>query len=412
MVDKGSQILLGLGSSLDYEVIWDPRAVSALAGTLGISRWPTAPVRIRDEKDLLSSILAYSASGTGTERAVDSVEIIESVAHKLGFSESLGGTGVRAGRVVNLFGIGCTVHLSSVSPQVERLLWPGAQYVVAGRNTALYPHLIVQFTTDGALTVGSDTRTPPRANRLIFVNDPDSAKLILAPGLSEVSARSSIMLISGLNAITDETRLAERLEQLVHVVHTMGPGSWAIYEDSGFHRQDLAAETLRVMASVCDVVSMNEDEFAGHLSSSVDLDDPESVGRRLLDVITERDIRTLVVHTARWAAAVGAQSTQLKAALVEGVLASSARYLMCDGMTAAHTEQLRSAPMDLHGSIVAAGLERSGVTAVAARSLRPIRPVTVGLGDSFIGGFLAGLHRDGVQTDRPRPARYGPANLV
>ena len=145
---------------------------------------------------------------------------------------------------------------------------------------------------------------------------------------------------------------------------------------------------------------MNEDEFAGRLSSPINFSDPASVGPALMQVRREQSIRTLVVHTARWAAVVGAHSSELKAALLEGVLASSARYVMGDSMTADHIEEFRYAPLHLQGSVVAAGLERAGLTAVAARHLQPVRPVTVGLGDSFVGGFLAGLHRGGMGSDR------------
>ena len=142
-----------------------------------------APTQIHDERDLLCAILAYSAGGVGTERAVDSVDVLESAARKLGFRESLGGTGVRAGRVLDLLGIDCTVHLSSVLPQTELLLWHDAHYLAGRRATALYPHLIVQFRDDQPVTVGGISRTPPRPNRLIFVNDPDNADLDLAPEL-------------------------------------------------------------------------------------------------------------------------------------------------------------------------------------------------------------------------------------
>ncbi len=399
-MDQALEILLGLSSAVDYEVSWDAETVSELAAAWAIDSWPAVPQHIHDERDLLCAILAYSAAGTGTERAVDSVAAIESIARRLGFRESLGGTGVRAGRVLDLLGIDCTVHLSSLSPHVQRLLWPGARYLASRREPTVYPHLIVQYTSDGPLTVGGITRTPPRPNRLIFVNDPTNAELALAPDLPETAAHSLIWLISGINAITDSTLLQERLDQIKIIARAMPPAGWAVYEDSGFHRHDLAATALSAMAGVCDIVSMNEDEFAAHLAAPVNMDDPRSVHRGLADVARTWNIRNLVVHTSSWAAAVGPQSSQLRTALSEGVRVSAARYLMGDDMTADHVEQLRSAPTNQNGATVAAGLERAGVTATAALALRPLRPVTIGLGDSFVGGFLAGLHRSGVRPDR------------
>jgi ADP-dependent phosphofructokinase/glucokinase len=401
-VGTASEIVLGMGNSLDYDVVWQPQAIAALAADWGIENWPAVPAQIHDERDLLCAILAYSAAGIGTERAVDTVEVIESTARKLGFRESLGGTGVRAGRVLDLLGIDCTVHLSSVLPQTELLLWHNARYLAGRQATALYPHLIVQYRDDQPITVGGISRTPPRPNRLIFVNDPDNANLDLAPELPEAISTSSIWLVSGINAIASESHLVERLEQMRALTHTMRPGSWVVYEDSGFHHEDLSAIALAGMAAASDVVGMNEDEFIGHLAAPVDLADPLSVGLGLAALAGRWGIANLVVHTARWAAAVGPQAEQLRPALVEGVLAGAARFFYGDAMTQQDITELRSAPVNPTGALVAAGLERAGFTAVPALDLSPREPVTVGLGDSFVGGLLAGLYRSGVPADSAR----------
>ena len=404
MGTASSGILLGMGNSLDYDVAWQPQATVALAAECGIDTWPEIPVRIRDERDLLCAILAYAAAGVGTERAVESVEVIESVASKLGFRESLGGTGVRAGRVLDLLGIDCTVHLSSVLPQTELLLWPHSHYLAGRRASTPYPHLIIQFRDDEAVTVGGISRTPPRPNRLIFVNDPDNADLDLAPELPAAVSACSMWLISGINAIADYIHLAERLEQIGDLTRTMRPGSWVVYEDSGFHNEELADVALATMAGVCDIVGMNEDEFIRHLSAPVDLDDPLSVGSALADLAARWGISNLVVHSARWAAAIGPQAEQLRPALTEGVLAGAARFSRGDAMTQQDLTALRSTPRNPTGAAVVAGLERSGFVAVPGFDLHPHESVTVGLGDSFVGGFLAGLHRSGVPAD-PRSPR-------
>ena len=396
---KASKILLGMGNSLDYDIVWQPQAIASLAEDWGIDTWPEPPLGIHSEPDLLCAILAYSAAGIGTERAVDSVDVIESTARKLGFRESVGGTGVRAGRVLDLLGIDCTVHLSSVPPDVELLLWRDARYLTGRQATAPYPHLIVQFTADQALTIGGIARTPPRPNRLIFVNDPDNSELDFAPALPEAVSTSSIWLISGINAIADKLHLDTRLGQLQTLTRTMRPGSWVVYEDSGFHHQVLASTALSAMADVCDVVGMNEDEFVSHLGTPVDLDDPESVRPGLTALARKWNIKNLVVHTARWAAVIGPQSEQLRPALINGVLAGAARFTKGDAMTEDDLAQLGSAPPNPNGVAVVAGLERAGMTAVAAPELSPREPVTVGLGDSFVGGFLAGLYRSGVRAN-------------
>ena len=399
-MSEASEILLGMGNSLDYDIHWRPELLSEVAAELGIVTWPTPPPVIRDERDLVSAVLAYAAAGVGTERSVESVPAIESLAHRLGYRESLGGTGVRAGRVVDLLGIPCTVHLTSLSPRMAALLWPGAHRLSARAAGTDYPHLIVQYDADRALTVGGVARTPPRPNRLIFVNDPDNAELALAPDLPSAAAASSIWLISGFNAIADPSLLATRLGQVDALIPSMRPGAWAVYEDAGFHRPEFSATALTAMAEACDVVGMNEDEFAGHLGTAVDLDDATSVGPALTALADRWRIKNLVVHTSRWAAAIGPQAHQLRAAMTEGVLAGAARFSSGDAMSGNVLNRLRSAPKSPNGVAVAAGLERVGLAAVPALELNPPDPVTVGLGDSFVGGFVAGLHRSGVRADR------------
>jgi ADP-dependent phosphofructokinase/glucokinase len=403
-VGTASEILLGLGSSLDYDAVWQPQTLTALAAEWGINTWPEPPLQIRDERDLLCAILAYSAAGIGTERAVDSEEVLESTARRLGFQSSLGGTGVRAARMLDLLGFDCTVHLTSVSPDTDVLLWPNAHYLAGRHSTARYPHLIVQFRDDEPITVGGVSRTPPRPNRLIFVNDPDNADLTFAPELPDAVSASSIWLISGLNATGEPAHLVRSLEQITALAATVGPGSWIVYEDAGFHREELSDITLATMAGVCDIVGMNEDEFMRHLGTPVDLHDPMSVGAGLADLAGRWGIRNLVVHTARWAAAIGAQSDQLRPALTDGVLAGAARFSHGDAMTRQDVTDLRSAPRNPTGAGVAAGLERAGITAVPGCDLSPLAPVTIGLGDSFVGGFLAGLRSSGARADSTLPA--------
>ena len=175
-----------------------------------------------------------------------------------------------------------------------------------------------------------------------------------------------------------------------------------MYEDSGFHHQDLSANALAGMAEACDVVGMNEDEFIRHLDVPVDLGDPLSVGAGLDRLRGRWGITNLVVHTARWAAVSGPQAEQLRPALAEGILAGAARFSYGDAMTQQDLDDLRAATRNSTGALVAAGLERAGFTAVPALDLYPDEPVTVGLGDSFVGGFLAGLHRSGIPADLGR----------
>jgi len=390
---EASDIVLGLGNSLDYSIPWEPAAISALAAELGISEWPAVPARITGERELVCAILAYSAAGVGTERSVASVAPIEAVAARLGFGESLGGTAVRAGRILELLDLPCTIHLSTLSPPVQALLSPAARFLSGRASGPAYPHLIVQFTDDQPVVIGGRPRTPLRPNRLIFVHDPDNTELVLAPELPSAVAASTIFLVSGLNACLERPALDAQVQQLQKLIATMRPGSWAIYEDSGFHEPTFSAVALAAMAAACDVVGMNEDEFCGHVGAAVDLTDPAAVAAAGATLARRWQIRNLVVHTAHWAAAFGLQADRLRPALTGGVRAGAARYLKGDLMTAADLDPGRGWQPHPVGQRVATGLAEFGVTAVPGLAVPAAAPVTVGLGDSFVGGFVAGLQR-------------------
>jgi hypothetical protein len=100
----------------------------------------------------------------------------------------------------------------------------------------------------------------------------------------------------------------------------------------------------------------------------------------------------------------GTQAEQLRPALIEGILSGAARFSYGDAMTQQNLTDLLSVSANPTGASVAAGLESAGFTAVPALDLSPSEPVTVGLGDSFVGGFLAGLYRSGVPADPVRRA--------
>ena len=62
-MSEASDILLGMGNSLDYDIHWRPERLSEVAAELGIVAWPGPPPATRDERDLVSAVLAYNQRG-------------------------------------------------------------------------------------------------------------------------------------------------------------------------------------------------------------------------------------------------------------------------------------------------------------------------------------------------------------
>jgi ADP-dependent phosphofructokinase/glucokinase len=142
---------------------------------------------------------------------------------------------------------------------------------------------------------------------------------------------------------------------------------------------------------------MNEDEMQAYLGRTVDLLDAPTVAKAIRELHDVVPAPTLVVHSKHWALAVGQRAASLRPALVGGVTMASTRYWMGDGFTAEDyaatasltpgttAQRLVSDVADLLGpdACVVPALDLTGVAT----------PTTIGLGDSFVGGFLAALDR-------------------
>ena len=101
---------------------------------------------------------------------------------------------------------------------------------------------------------------------------------------------------------------------------------------------------------------------------------------------------TLVVHTKYWAAALGERAGEYAGPLNTAIVIASTRYSYGDEYTDQHVDLIRSRPRRPEALEFAAALEgRMGrvVRCLPGFNLDVAEPTTVGLGDTFVGGFLA-----------------------
>lgn len=398
VVDR--QLVLGLGGTVDYELRWDSAVFDRLAFEHRVRRHElTASAPIADERSLLVAVLALVAAGTGAERFVASSEVVEAFSSHFEYAVTLGGTGVRAGLVLDSLGIPSVQHLVSIDDNVRRLLPPGVSFVSSATEDTLDPHLIVQYPAGAHVRLLDGDIISPSANRLIFANDPPNREMRLAPVLSEALATAGVFLVSGFNTMQDHALLAQRLEELQRAMRALPADALVYYEDAGFYTRAFSETVRAQLLPSIDVYGMNEDELQEYLGRAVDLLDPEDVTRALDEIRAIIPVPALVVHTRHWALAVGPDAARHRAALESAVRVSATRYRLGDGFTAADAAQ--TATMDRHrgGEMLVAAVERAVADAVGvpAFSLDVETPTTIGLGDTFVGGFLAAHAQDGEQ---------------
>ncbi len=101
---------------------------------------------------------------------------------------------------------------------------------------------------------------------------------------------------------------------------------------------------------------------------------------------------TLVVHPRYWSLAFGRTPELYRESLRGGITMASTRYLYGDDFTRADYDRVDALPPGEAGVAFATAVEARLPGRVACRPafvLRTDTPTTVGLGDTFVGGFLA-----------------------
>ncbi|PUB27052.1 ADP-dependent phosphofructokinase/glucokinase [Promicromonospora sp. AC04] len=394
-----ASIVLGLGGTVDYELAWDAEVLASLAAHHGIvASELDATIPVVDERSLVVSILGYLKDGVGGERFVTRSEILDAFAARFDTRVTLGGTCVRAAIAMRSLGVDSLVHLVSIDDHVRRLLPDGVSYVCSADADSTDAHLIVQYPAGAAIRVGDTKVVTEHPNRLIYVNDRPNRELVLSDELDTIVPDARVFLVSGFNTIQDPDLLEDRLRHIERLLGTVPAGGVSIFEDAGYHEPAFSLRVREVMASAVDVYSLNEDELFAYLGRRFDLLDADAVEQALRDIAALIPAPCLVIHTKHWALALGERGQELAEAVRGGILMASTRYLVGDGQTA--QDYARTAAMDPpeRGIAFARELERRFGARLACRpalALTTPTPTTIGLGDSFVGGFIAVLAAGG-----------------
>jgi hypothetical protein len=101
-----------------------------------------------------------------------------------------------------------------------------------------------------------------------------------------------------------------------------------------------------------------------------------------------------VLHTKFWSLAFGARAQTYRAGLRAGNAMSGVRYLYGDDFTKADYLAVRRRLQRQDGHLFAEAIEAllpGRVSCEPSYHLSSPMPTTVGLGDSFVGGFIAAL---------------------
>lgn len=401
------KLVLGLGGTVDYEIAWDSRVLESLVVEFGVRASELDARRpIETERDLLLTLLAFVRDGVGGERFVASSDIVEAFAARFEKRITLGGTCVRAAIAMRTLGITSTVHLVSIDDNVRRLLPEGTEYISSAQEDTLDPHLIVQFGAGASVTAGDVDIRAPHPNRIIYTNDPPNRELLLSDDLGPTLADADVFMFSGFNVIQEPGVLEQRLVSIRRHMDHLPRTAVVYYEDAGYHVPELSLRVRDTLLDLIDVYSLNEDEMQAYLGRTVDLLDADDLLPALRELHELIPARVLVVHTKYWSLALGERASEFEDALRGGIVMASTRYRYGDGFTADDYREVASYPANPRGAEVAARLRGAGILVVPALLLEVEHPTTIGLGDTFVGGFIAALAGPSGTATAGNPLRF------
>jgi sugar/nucleoside kinase (ribokinase family) len=186
----------------------------------------------------------------------------------------------------------------------------------------------------------------------------------------------------------DKDLLDQRLAALREHMRRLPPSAVTYFEDAAYHEPAFSRRVRDALLPHIDVYGLNEDELQSYLGREVDLLSPQDAADALAEVRTLIPAPTLVLHTKYWALSRG---TDFTAAVDNGIVMAATRYVHGDDFTDEDVERTRRQPRRAESVAFAAAVRSDTIFCVPGFALDVTDPTTVGLGDTFVGGFLAAI---------------------
>ena len=418
MSDKSDtiRIALGLNNCVDYEIQWDGSILEALVVENNIYRRDVRRYsEVKSLRELICSLLYQMEVGEGIGCKVSDMDIVFEYADSFTFKKTLGGAGVRAAITIRKFGYRSILHLVSQSDDVRALLPEGCEYYCAVEHDADYPHLIIQFPVDAEIRANDIRIVTKRANRVMYFNDEGIMTLPLTEEFFKAAGNCNTLLLGGFTSVSDPKRGMKQAIKAVEYINRHMKNAVIYYESScppdGIKPEH--NEIWRRIMSVSHIYSINEDELQQHIGEKINLHDAASVIAAIEKLSEIIPCDNYVIHTKYWALMYGKNASSCLVPLQFAVDISTTRLLYGDEMTAEElNNDTRNRPYDPEGLSFKKQLEqrrwKRDVICVPSYLVTEKNVVTIGLGDSFVGGFIAKLS-DALADSLVGRADFSPA---
>lgn len=395
-----NKIVVGLGNNIDYEFDWNSLDFQSYVDSYRIrfDEIQNVPVTVQSERDLVVAILNRIYRQSGGEYFLSSPELATAFARSAEKKITMGGTGIRAAIGLAKIGIPSTAHLVTMNDFVRELTPSLCTAVWAGTSENLYPHLIFQFPEGVSIHLDGAPEGVVRStvsNRVIMSNDSDNIRLPVSPLLPDALRSARVFLLSGFNVMGDREILLDRLTRVKDALRELPADGEVFYEEASFIVPEMRKTIFSEMDGLIDVYSLNEDEIEELAGAAVDMTDPADVLRRIGHLRETNRLKTVVLHTKHWGLIYGPEPDRYQEKLSAGIRMAATRYAKGDHFTMQDFEATARAELSPEGvrfcSRIPESYRKNAVCLPGYRiELENGTATTIGLGDTFVGGFLSG----------------------
>lgn len=386
------EVALGFANTVDYEIEWDSIHLQNLIEKNELSITDIKEKSsINDIKELLASMLFHMREGSGCGMVTKRPEIIDEFIKGMKYQVSLGGTNMRAAEVISSLGGTGIVHLVSKNKETEEKMPLNFRGIGGDDFNCCFPHIALQFPKGDILRVGNVEFQIPRENRVIYSGDIACKQMPLDRKFLQEASRTKILLLSSFDLITELNLMKQRLSQVQETIEKWGKKRPIIfYEHACFADKSLEYMVLEKMGALVDIYSMNEDEFQNLIEKRINLLDEKEVFEGLEQVRKKVPYGNIIIHTSLWGCVFGESASALRKALEYGMYTATTRYRQgwVDKISIEETSQLQ---IEENAAIFSRKLERCSpefIKCIPVVNISVEKPTTIGLGDSFVGGFL------------------------
>jgi len=419
---SSKRFIFGYTSDLDVVLEWDTQVFNHI-----IAKHLTETPSVRDG-DVIDSMASfarivsyYVKNGLGGEVDITDNSICEYLETQFKNAFALGGTGAQGGAAISALGFPAIMHITDMSKEVCTLMdRPGVSVVTpdglkpimqAATDELPVRHLILQYSKGDKVNILGQEVEVPLSNRLIMDYDTVHKSLPIKPEFidyCEANAKDILAYsVSGFNAIIDADIMEKHADELCthfNNIKKENPNAIIYLEGAFYLNPEVKNLVFDKLAKSIDILGMNEEELVDHTEKhgvKTNKDDLDSVLEGLDLLLNIYPAKGIVLHTKDYSMYCGAElpGVDYVKGLTLGNLMSGTRARIGEYGTVAQCEETLKLDLSQIGLEFARALAQKQVDKVV--HLVPSRYMekpkfTIGLGDTFMAGFMLAALQDEV----------------